>query len=274
VEERTDAPAYGRGFDAFLAVPLAGYLILIGVLILGVFAVIVREPGAIREALTEPALLYAVKLSLITTAVSTLLSILVAVPAGYVLSRQRFPGHFFLDTVLDLPIVLPPLVMGLCVLIFFNTSLGRFLDRGIVREGIFIYQPLGIVLVQFVIGCAFAVRVIKAGFDGLDPAYEQVAMTLGANRPQAFFKVVLPNIVPSLVAGAVISWARVFGLFGPVLLVAGTMRFRTEIMPTTIFLETSIGRIEVALVIGACMILISMTTLLVFKKLGGKGYLW
>ena len=117
-------------------------------------------------------------------------------------------------------------------------------------------------------------RVIKAGFDSLDRRYEEVAMTLGANRAQAFRKVVLPNVVPSLIAGGVISWARIFGLFGPILLVCGTMRGRTEIMPTTIFLETSIGRIEVALVVGACMILISLATLIVFKRLGGRGYLW
>ena len=80
--------------------------------------------------------------------------------------------------------------------------------------------------------------------------------------------------VPSLIAGAVISWARIFGLFGPVLLVAGTMRARTEIMPTTIFLEASIGRIEVALVVAAIMIVISVTTLTLFKRLGGRGYLW
>ena len=80
--------------------------------------------------------------------------------------------------------------------------------------------------------------------------------------------------LPSLVAGGVITWARIFGLFGPILLVCGTIRYRTEIMPTTIFLEASIGRIDVALVVGACMILISVTTLVLFKRLGGEGYLW
>jgi len=98
-------------------------------------------------------------------------------------------------------------------------------------------------------------------------------MTLGANRWQTFYKVTLPTAAPSVMAGAVVSWARIFGLFGPVLLVAGTMRGRTEIMPTTIFLEVSIGRIEVALVIGALMILISMVMLLVLKRVGGEGYL-
>lgn len=279
-----NALRYGRKFDFLLGLPLLLYLLLIGGLIASVFMTITRE--AISEALRDTALLHAVKLSLITSISSAFLSVLVAIPAAYVLSRRRFPGYFFVDTLLDLPIVLPPLVMGLCVLIFFNTSLGRFIDRDLVRhfarivgwhnppDGLIIYQPLGIVLVQFVVGCAFAIRVVKAGFDSLPQDYEQVAMTLGANRWQTFVKVVLPNIVPSLVAGAVISWARIFGLFGPILLVCGTMRGRTEIMPTTIFLETSIGRIEVALVVGACMILISMTTLIIFKRLGGKGYLW
>jgi len=265
-------PRHGRAFDLVLAVPLLLYLLLIVALVLSLFLSV--GWGDVGEAFHDPDLLHAIWLSVITSAVSTLLSMLVAVPAGYVLSRWRFRGMVVLDTILDLPIVLPPLVLGLCILIFFNTGVGRWLDRGVVEQGLFIYQPLGIVLVQFVVGCAFAVRVIKAGFDGLDPRYEEVAMTLGANRAQSFLKVALPNVAPALVAGVVISWARIFGLFGPVLLVAGTMRGRTEIMPTSIFLETSIGRIEVALVIGGCMILMSMAALIAFKRLGGKGYLW
>lgn len=263
---------YGCGFDWVLAIPLVVYLLLITALVVGIFTGISLD--AIKIALSDSDLLDAVKLSIITSFSSTALSLLVAVPAGYVLSRRCFRGASFMDAVLDLPIVLPPLVMGLAVLIFFNTSAGRFIDRGIWSKGIFVYQPLGVILVQFVVGCAFVVRVVKSGFDALDSRYEEVALTLGANRRQAFIRVVLPNIVPSLVAAAVIGWARIFGLFGPVLLVAGTMRGRTEIMPTTIFLETSIGRIEVALVVGAFMILISMLTLAIFKRLGGRGYLW
>ena len=260
---------HGRGFDRLMAVPLALYLAVIVVLVAGVFMAITA--GAVSQAFSDPAVWHAVALSFFSSVVSTALAVLFAIPSGYVLSRGRFPGMAVVDTVLDLPIVLPPLVMGLCVLLFFNTAVGRFIDSHVLE---FVYTWRGIILVQFVVGCAFAVRVVKAGFDALDPLYEEVAMTLGANRFQTFFKVTLPNIKPSLVAGAVISWARIFGLFGPVLLVAGTMRGRTEIMPTTIFLEMSIGRIEVALVVGAMMILMSLTTLVVFKRLGGQGYLW
>lgn len=270
---RLPSPGYHvRGFDLILSLPLALYLLIIVGLTAGVFISI--TPSALRTAFADKALIDAVALSIGTSLTSTLLAVGVAIPAGYVLSRHRFPGYAIVDSILDIPIVLPPLVMGLSVLIFFSTPFGRWIDRGIWEQGLFVYQPLGIVLVQFIVGTAFAVRVIKSGFESLDPQYEQVAMTLGASPRQAFLKVILPNVVPSLVAGGVITWARIFGLFGPVLLVCGTMRGKTEIMPTTVFLETSIGRIEVALVVGAMMILISMTTLIVFKRLGGKGYLW
>ena len=260
---------HGRAFDRVLSIPLALYLAVICVLVGCVFITITKE--AFLEVFRSTQILHAVGLSFFSSAVSTALAVLVAIPSGYVLSRRRFPAMSVFDTILDLPIVLPPLVMGLCVLIFFSTSVGGFVNKYLIE---FVYTWRGIILVQFIVGCAFAIRVIKAGFDGLDPLYEEVAQTLGANRWQTFFRVTLPNIKPSLVAGAVISWARIFGLFGPILLVCGTMRNRVEIMPTTIFLEVSIGRIEVALVVGAFMILMSVATLLAFKRLGGEGYLW
>ena len=264
--------AYDRNFDRLMWVPLFCYLLLLVALIGGLFWRI--TPEAVRTAFSDDALPAAIRLSLVTSLASTVLSLLIGIPGGYALSRRKFPGFSVVDTILDLPIVLPPLIMGLSLLIFFNTGFGRWLDRGIWEQGLFVYQPLGIVLVQFIIGGAIAVRVIKAGFDSLDPNFEQLAMTLGANRWQTFVRVMLPNVLPSIGAATVITWARIFGLFGPVLLIAGTMRGRTEIMPTTIFLETSIGRIEVALVVGALMILISGATLITFKKLGGKGYFW
>lgn len=255
-------------FDYLLAVPLGCYLGIIAALVLSVFLSITGE--AFLIAVRESAIMHAVKLSLGTSMLSTSLAVVIAVPAGYVLSRYEFIGKTVVDTLLDMPIVLPPLVMGLSVLIFFNTTVG-----GAIEEVIeFIYTWRGIVLVQVIVGGAFAVRVVKAGFDATPASFEQVSMVLGADRVKTFFKVTLPMVKQSIVAGAVISWARIFGLFGPILLVSGTMRNRTEIMPTTIFLETSIGRMEVALVIASMMILLSCTMLVVFKRLGGKGYLW
>lgn len=263
----TRLPRYGGLFHALLAIPLVLYVLLIAGLVAGMFAAIPREGW--RLAWSNPDLASAIRLSLITATVSTILAMAVAVPSGYMLSRYRFPGQVVVDTVLDMPIILPPLVMGLALLIFFRTGIGRWLDRGIVSGGLFVYQPLGIVLVQVAVGCAYAVRVMKTGFDNMDRRYEEVAMTLGANSVRTFTRVVLPGAWHSIVASTVISWAQIFGLFGPVIVVCGTMRGRTEIMPTTIFLETSVGRIDVALVIACLMVMMSMTMLVTFKWAGG-----
>jgi molybdate transport system permease protein len=258
--------------ENWFAVPLAAYLLILIGLVVSMFAMI--TPEAVRTAFSDPALRHSIALSLITSSVSSLLSMALAIPAGYVMSRRRFPGHLVADTILDLPIVLPPLVMGLCILIFFNTGIGRWLDRGLVPQGLFVYQPLGIVLTQVIVGCAFSIRVVKAGFDAFDRRLEDTAMTLGADSRQTFLRVVLPNMKANLVAAAVITWARIFGLFGPILLVCGTMRGRTEIMPTTIFLETSIGRIEVALVVAGLMIVISTALLIAVKRLNTREAPW
>lgn len=265
-------PGYNRRLEGLFALPLALYLLVLAGLAAGMFSRI--TPEAVRTAFSDPALRHSVLLSLVTSSVSTLLAMALAVPAGYVMSRRRFPGHAAADTILDLPIVLPPLVMGLCILIFFNTGFGRWLDRGLVKQGLFVYQPLGIVLTQVIVGAAFAIRVMKSGFDAFDRRLEDAAMTLGADSRQTFFKVVLPNMKAPLVAAGVIAWARIFGLFGPILLVSGTMRGRTEIMPTTIFLETSIGRIEVALVVAGLMIVISAAMLIAMKRFNVKELPW
>ncbi len=278
-------PHYGKGFDLLLALPLLAYVLLLAVFIAVMFMKL--SPVAVREIFASPPIRDAFLRSLYTSVISTLISLGIAIPSGYVLSRYRFPGWSIIDSLLDIPIVLPPLIMGLCILLFFaRTSVGQFLDRGLAAwlsqylhwihpsGGLFIFNVGGIIVAQVVIGCAFAVRVIKSGFDALDPRYEEVAMTLGANRRQTFTKIILPGVSPSLIAGAVISWARIFGLFGPILLICGTTRFRTEILPTSIYLEYSVGNLDGALVMGVVMIVISMLTLLIFKRFAGDMEVW
>ncbi len=274
---------YTKKFDILLAIPLAFYVILIIGLILSAFIKI--TPEAALAVFKNSAIWDSALRSFVTSLISTGFALAVAVPAGYFLSRRRFFGHNFFDSTLDLPIVMPPLVIGLCILLFFSgTNIGRFLDRGLSTmladivgwktnsAGFFIFNVGGIVVVQFVVGCAFAVRVIKSGFDELDSRYEDVAMSLGATPWQSFRKIALPNAFPAILAAAVISWARIFGLFGPIHLLCGTMRYKTEILPTTIYLEYSVGNLDGALIVSVFMILISMITLFAFRKLGGKMY--
>ncbi|MFH1440748.1 MAG: ABC transporter permease [Candidatus Omnitrophota bacterium] len=211
-------------------------------------------------------ILFAMKLSLITSTLSVILSLLFAVPIGYVLSRYQFAGKLLVDTIIDILIVLPPLVIGVSLLIFFRTPLGQAIEASGLH---FVYTPLGIVLAQFIVASAFGVRAIKAAFDTIDKRLEDVARTLGFSKFKAFLKVTLPMARNGIIAGAVITWARAVGIFGPIMVFVGTTRLKTEILPTSIYLELSIGRIEEALAISMVMIIFSVITIALFKKLGG-----
>ena len=137
----------------------------------------------------------------------------------------------------------------------------------------FVFQPAGIVAAQFVVACAFAIRTMKATFDGIDPRYESVARTLGFGPGRAFLKGTLPLARSGVVAAAVITWARAIGEFGPVLVFCGATRFRTEVLPTSIYLEVSVGNLHAALSVALLMIVIALVVLIVLKKVGGKVYL-
>ena len=213
---------------------------------------------------------YALGLSLVTSVISVALSLVIAIPAGYVMSRRKFFGAGFVDSVLDIPIVLPPLVVGLLLLVFFSMWPGRWLAA----HGIeFVFQPAGIVVAQFVVACAFAIRTMKATFDGIDPRYEMVSRTLGFGPWRAFRVGALPLARSGVVAAAVITWARAIGDFGPVLVLCGTTHFRTEVLPTAINLDVQIGDLHAALSVALLMIVTAIVVLILFKRFGGKVYL-
>jgi len=215
--------------------------------------------------------LWAVELSLITSTVTAALAVLVGIPAAYALSRFRLPGSLLLDTILDLPIVLPPAIMGISLLVFFYMPYGKWLEaRGLE----FVYTRQGIVLAQFVVAAPFCVRALKAAFDNIDPRLEGVARTLGCSRVRAFWKVTLPLAKSGLIAGAIMTWARAVGEFGPILFFVGTEPTKAGVMPIRIFLDMSIGQVESALTMVLIMLAIGTLALLAFKKLGGRGYLW
>ncbi len=237
---------------------------------------------------------FAIRLSLVTATITVLIAMVVGIPGAYVLSRYRLPGSGFIDTLLDLPIVLPPPVMGISLLIFFSKGFGRAVDQMTPQWAVDImnsflsfavgheiedklpwtYTTRGIVLAQFFVACPFGVRAIKAAFDTIGRRHEDVARTLGCTQRQAFFRVVLPMARSGILAGAIMTWARAIAEFGPILFFCGATRWKTEVMPVGMYLHYSIGDIENAVALVLVMVITSTVTLLTFKKLGGQGYLW
>lgn len=223
-------------------------------------------PGHLWEALGSREIRYSISLSLVSCTASALLALFLAVPVGYLLSRGRFPGKAWLDAALDIPIVLPPMVVGLCLLTFFQTPLGHAIE-GVVH---FTYAVAGVVLAQFVIGAAFAVRTMRSVFDHLSSRPEDVAMTLGCSRGQAVWLVTLPAANRGMFAAFSIAWARSLGEFGPILVFAGITRMKTEVLPTSIFIELGAGNLEAAIAVSLLMVALALVVLVSVRILGER----
>ena len=223
------------------------------------------------ERLFSDEIIFAIKLTLATTIISTGLCMLLAIPAAYALSRYRFPFASVIDTLIDLPIVLPPVAAGIALLVFFGYYVGDTLrEWGLTLA----HTQRGIIVAQFFPTMTFAVRTVKSAFDSVNPRLEQVARTLGSRQHRAFLRITLPLARNGIVAAGVITWARCLGLFGPVMMFCGATRYRTEILPVAVFLDNSVGRVESAIAVTLILLIIALVALVVFKKLGGRGYLW
>ena len=135
----------------------------------------------------SPEIRYSIILSLLSCTISAFLSLWVAVPIGYIMSRFQFPGKKIIDAILDIPIVLPPLVVGISLLALFNLAPFSWISKWVV------FEVPAIILAQFMVACAFAVRTLRVTFDRIPVRYENVAMTLGCNRAPAFYTVILPQ---------------------------------------------------------------------------------
>jgi molybdate transport system permease protein len=164
--------------------------------------------------------------------------------------------------------VMPPVMIGVSLLVFFVSPVGRWIEQFTPV----VFTVKGIVLCQFFVAVSYGIRSAKAAFDGVDPGLEGLALTLGATRWRAFRKVALPLAWPGLLAGAIMGWARAVGVFGPLLVFAGAVRMRTEVMPTTIFLELSIGHIERAVAVALLMLVMATVALTIIHALGSRRY--
>jgi molybdate transport system permease protein len=258
---RSDLPFY-------LALALLGglYAGLIVALLLANLAY--TSAGSLARAFAAPEIRASTWLSLVSCSAAAILSVWVAVPLGYLLSRTRFPGREALDVLLDVPIVLPPLVIGLSLLVLFQTPPGVWFQRHVMTVT---YAVPGVVLAQFASVAAFAVRTMRVTFDQIDPRAEHVARSLGCSRGQAFWRVTLPEARRGALTAFTLAWARALGEFGPILVFAGATRMRTEVLSTSVFLEWSTGNLETALAVSFLMIAVAVAVLVVTRAFGLRG---
>jgi molybdate transport system permease protein len=255
---------FGEGYPKWIF--LLPSLILLAFFALPLAALIFRSisPDFFTNALSRQAFL-ALRLSLITSSITTLIAVLLGTPLAYLLAHWKIKRKDWLELILDLPIVLPPSVAGLALLIAFGRR-GLF---GSVLNIFGISLPFttaAVVMAQMFIAAPLYVRSARIGFSHIDKQLEESAYVEGANRWQMFYEVMIPLAMRALASGAILTWTRALGEFGATILFAGNLEGVTQTMPIAIYLgfERNLG---VALALAVVLIFVSVILLMITKKL-------
>ena len=242
---------FAAGAALFIVLPLIGLL--------------QQTPwSSLGADITSPPVLDALRLSLVCSFGATALALVLGVPLAWILARLEFPGRSVLRALTTLPMVLPPVVGGVALLLAFGREglLGRVLNAAF---GITLpFTTAGAILAETFVALPFLVFAVEAGLRSIDRRYEEAAATLGAGRWTVLWRVTLPLVAPSAVAGAVLCWARALGEFGATITFAGNLPGTTQTMPLAVYvaLET---QPEGAIALSLVLLAISLAVLIILR---------
>jgi molybdate transport system permease protein len=216
--------------------------------------------STIGSDLTSTQAATAFRLSLVCSLSATALSVLIGMPLAWTLARVRFPGRSLVRALVLLPLVLPPVVGGVALL-------SAFSRRGIVGQYLYdwfgiqlTFTTAGAVLAETFVALPFFVITVEAALRSMDQRYEAVASSLGAGRAAVFRRVTLPVIAPSVVAGAVLAWARALGEFGATITFAGNIVGKTQTLPLAVY-QALEGNPDVAVAMSLVLLAVSLVVI-------------
>ncbi len=227
-------------------------------------------PTHFWQALMNPVALFSLRLTLLTSSVTTLCNVLFGLLAAYVMSKYRFRGESALMILISLPTAIPTAVAGFALLLLWgrNGLLGQFLEQ---TDFQVMFTTAAIILANVFVTFPLAFGVIKPALDNLDTSLEDAAATLGASRWQAFLYVILPSLRGAIITGALLTFARSIGEFGSTIMVSGNLAMKTQTAPLYIYAKFNDGDVEGANAIAAVLAIISIIVfsliLLTRKKL-------
>jgi molybdate transport system permease protein len=244
--------------------------IMLSLLLIPLIALLVRALADPRQplALLDPAVLSAVRISLLTTGISMICVILLGTPLAYAFARYNFPFKRILNVLVELPIVLPPVVAGLALLMAFGRR--GLLGPALASVGITLpFTPAAIVLAQVFVSSPFYIRAMQSRFESIPREIEEAASMDGASSWRIFGLITLPLSTRALLTGLVLSWARALGEFGATILFAGNLQGRTQTMPLLVY-----GALErdfnAALWTGLLLVVLAVGTLGLVSWLGRR----
>jgi sulfate transport system permease protein len=261
--ERSVIPGFGItfGFSTFF---------LCAVVLLPLTALVMRGAGMdwsrFVEVVTDPRAVASYRLTFGASLIAAGINIVFGFIVAWTLVRYRFPGRRFIDAIIDMPFALPTAVSGLALSAVFagNGWLGQYLEPYGIKV---VYAPLGITIALTLIGMPFVVRTVQPALQELPRDVEEAAATLGAGPAYTFFRVILPALMPAVLTGFTLAFARAVGEYGSITFIAGNIPMQTEITPLLIIIRLDEYDYAAAAAIGCVMLAISFVMLLAINLL-------
>nr|WP_194815705.1 molybdate ABC transporter permease subunit [Nocardia sp. XZ_19_385] len=252
----------GRRPLVLLIPAVAGLLFLAGPLV----GLLVRAPWAtLPDRLFSAEVLTALRLSLVCATLATVICLVLGIPLAWLLARGDVPGRGLLRALVTVPLVLPPVVGGVALLLV----LGR---RGLVGQylhewfGVSLpFTTTGVVIAEAFVAMPFLVISVEGALRAADPRFEEAAATLGASRWLTFRRVTLPSVLPGVIAGSVLCWARALGEFGATITFAGNFPGKTTTMPLAVYLALETDP-DAAIVLSLVLLAVSVIVLVALRE--------
>ncbi|MFJ7745818.1 sulfate ABC transporter permease subunit CysT [Peribacillus sp. NPDC097295] len=215
------------------------------------------------ETITEPRVVSSYRLSFLTALTAAFVNAVFGVLIAWVLTRYEFPGKRIIDGLVDLPFALPTAVAGITLTALYSPNgwIGQFFGFKIA------FTPIGIIIALIFIGLPFVVRMVQPVLENIEKGMEEASASLGANRMQTFYKIIFPELVPAILTGFALSFARALGEYGSVVFIAGNMPFKTEISPLIIMTKLEQYDYEGATAVATVMLVITFLILLTINIL-------
>jgi molybdate transport system permease protein len=251
-------------FDKICIIIACLVVVFITVLML---SIVVQGAPYIGAAFQSKEVIFAVKLSLSTASLSTILCIFIAIPTAYALTKTNMPFKNILFVLIEMPLSLPYLVLGLSLLLVFSTGFGKFLSANGIPV---IFSRNGIILAHMIVNLPFVIRIIKTGFSEVDYRLEYIARMLGATKGKTFWTITLPMTKSTILGAVILAWSRALGEFGATLMLVGVTRMKTETLPASIYLNMATGDVGAAMSSALLLLTISVISQGLFYLINNK----
>ncbi len=232
---------------------------------------IIISPVDFFESLFSNEMIFALELTISTSLIAAMLVLLFATPTAYALSRYQFPLKTLIKSIIDVPMALPEIVIGIALLMLLGNNL---LGEPLQSIGInIVFSKTGIIVAQFFVAFPYAVRILFSTFNYVNPRYEFVSRSLGYSEFETFKNITLPISKNGIFASGVVTLARCIGTFAAVLFVGGGTYMKTETLSIALYMNMSFGNINMAITAGILLVIISFIAIFVLEKYAKEKYI-